>query len=239
MLIIPAIDIKDGRCVRLRQGDLRQETVYSDDPGAMAFKWETLGARMLHVVDLNGAVEGRPANLAQVEAIVKATTIPVQLGGGIRAIETIKQYLGLGIQRVVLGTAALQDRDLLEKACAAFPKRILVGIDARQGKVAVRGWTAQTDTTVTALLRTLVDYPLAGVIYTDIARDGMLEGPNLASLREVAAQSPAPVIASGGITRVEDIRGIKGIGAKIEGAILGKALYDGKLDLPAALAAAS
>lgn len=239
MLIIPAIDLKDGRCVRLRQGDLQAETVYSDDPAAMAVQWERRGAQMLHLVDLNGAVEGQPKNMAGIEAIVKAVSIPVQVGGGVRDLEIIKRYLDGGVRRVVLGTAALRDRGLLERACALYPARILVGLDARNGKVAVQGWTSQSETLATDLLKSLAEFALAGVIYTDIARDGMLQGPNLTALREIVARSSMPVIASGGITKAEDIRAIKSLGPRIEGAIVGKALYDGKLDLQAALAAAA
>ncbi len=239
MLIIPAIDLKDGRCVRLRQGDLQAETIYSDDPSSMAVQWERRGAQMLHLVDLNGAVEGQPKNMAGIEAIVKAVSIPVQVGGGVRDLEIIRRYLDGGVRRVVLGTAALRDRGLLERACSLYPSRILVGLDARNGKVAVQGWTSQSETLATDLLQSLAEFALAGVIYTDIARDGMLQGPNLAALREIAARSSMPVIASGGITKAEDIQAIKSLGPRIEGAIVGKALYDGKLDLKAALAAAS
>lgn len=238
MLVIPAIDLKDGRCVRLRQGDMREETVYSEDPAAMALYWEGLGARLLHVVDLNGAIEGEPRNFSQIEAILKRAAVPVQIGGGIRTIDTIRLYLSHGASRVVLGTAALQDQTLLERACAEFPNRILVGIDARDGTVTVRGWTSLSDVSVMELLQALSGYPLCGVIHTDIARDGMLEGPNLVALREIVEGSPVPVIASGGITRVEDIRAIRSLGLRVEGAIVGKALYDGKLDFAAALAAA-
>ena len=237
MLIIPAIDLKDGRCVRLRQGDLQAETVYSDDPSSMAVQWERRGAPMLHLVDLNGAVEGQPKNLAGIEAIVKAVSIPVQVGGGVRDLEIIRRYLDGGVRRVVLGTAALRDRGLLERACALYPARILVGLDARNGKVAVQGWTSQSETLATDLLKSLAEFALAGVIYTDIARDGMLQGPNLTALRDIVARSSMPVIASGGITKAEDIRAIKSLGPRIEGAIVGKALYDGKLDLQAAIAA--
>jgi phosphoribosylformimino-5-aminoimidazole carboxamide ribotide isomerase len=237
MLVIPAIDLKDGCCVRLRQGDMRQETVYSEDPSAMAVQWERRGARLLHVVDLNGAVEGQPKNFPQIEAVLKAVSIPIQVGGGIRSMDTIRLYLSHGVSRVVLGTAALQDRALVDRACAEFPERVLLGIDARHGKVAVRGWMSQSDTSATGLLKSFSRYALAGVIYTDIARDGMLDGPNLPALREIVACSPVPVIASGGIVRIEDIRHIKALGPRIEGAIVGKALYDGKLDLVAAIAA--
>ncbi|MGH7206950.1 MAG: 1-(5-phosphoribosyl)-5-[(5-phosphoribosylamino)methylideneamino]imidazole-4-carboxamide isomerase [Nitrospiraceae bacterium] len=237
MLVIPAIDLKDGRCVRLRQGDMSEETVYSGDPAATALRWEGLGARLLHVVDLNGAIEGQPRNLPQIEAILKAVSVPVQIGGGIRTAETIRMYFARGASRVVVGTAALQDRTVLERACAEFPRRVWVGIDARNGKVALRGWTVLSETSVRDLLQTLSGYPLGGVIYTDIAKDGMLEGPNLDALRELVNWSPVPVIASGGISRVEDIRAIKALGPRVEGAIVGKALYDGKLDLKQAMAA--
>ena len=237
MLIIPAIDLKDGRCVRLRQGDLQQETVYSDDPPAMALRWQDLGASLLHVVDLNGAIEGRPANLAQIEAILNAVSVPVQVGGGIRTLDTVRTYLGCGAKRVVMGTAVLQNRSVLEEACELFPERILVGIDAKNGMVAVKGWTAVSDTSARDLVKTLAGLNLAGVIYTDISRDGMLQGPNLSSLKVFVKDSPVPVIASGGITRIEDIRAIQALDPRIEGVIVGKALYDGKLDLKAALAA--
>lgn len=237
MLVIPAIDLKDGRCVRLRQGDMSEETVYSEDPAATALRWEGLGARLLHVVDLNGAIDGEPRNLAQIEAILKAVSIPIQVGGGIRTLETVRMYLSRGVTRVVMGTAVLQDRVVLEQACKEFPGRILVGIDAKNGLVAVKGWTSVSNTTVRELVGTLKGLPLAGVVYTDIARDGMLEGPNLSSLKDIVDASPVPVIASGGVTRIEDIRAINALGARIEGAIVGKALYDGKLDLKQAMAA--
>lgn len=237
MLLIPAIDLKDGRCVRLRQGDMRRETIYSEDPAAVALQWEQLGAPLLHVVDLNGAIEGRPANLAQIEAILNAVSVPIQVGGGVRTLDTVRTYLGCGAKRVVMGTAVLQDRAVLEDACELFPERILVGIDAKNGKVAVKGWTAVSDTSARDLVKTLAGLNLAGVIYTDIARDGMLEGPDLSYLKAFVKDSPVPVIASGGITRIEDIRAIQALDPRIEGVIVGKALYDGKLDLKAALAA--
>jgi phosphoribosylformimino-5-aminoimidazole carboxamide ribotide isomerase len=239
MLVIPAIDLKDGRCVRLRQGDFREETVYSEDPPAMAAQWERMGARLLHVVDLNGALEGQPKNLSVIEEIVKSVSVPVQVGGGIRDMDAVRMYLSRGVQRVVLGTAVVQDRALLDLACKEFPSRILVSIDARGGKVAVRGWTSLSDTSVTDLLRTLAGCALAGVVFTDIARDGMLEGPNVSALKEIVERSPVPVIASGGIARLEDLQAIKSLGPKVEGVIIGKALYDGKLDLSRALQAVS
>src|SRR6185295_4776239 len=209
MLVIPAIDLKDGRCVRLRQGDLAQETLYSDDPGAVARKWQDQGARLLHVVDLDGAVEGRPRNAEAIGAILKAVTIPIQVGGGIRTLQQVRDYLARGVHRVVLGTAALQDPALLGQASAEFPARILVGIDARDGRVAVRGWTVLADTMASDLVQTLSGHALAAVIYTDIARDGMMEGPNLEMLQVMAERSPHPIIASGGITRVEDLLAIR------------------------------
>ncbi len=237
MLVIPAIDLKDGRCVRLRQGDMQQETVYSNDPAAMAVHWERQGARLLHIVDLNGAVEGRPCNLEQIDSILKAVTIPIQVGGGIRSLETVRAYLSRGARRVVLGTAALQEPALIGKACAEFPSRILVGIDARDGRVAVRGWTAVSDTKAADLMGILSGHPLAGIIYTDITRDGMMEGPNLVALRAMVDFSPVPIIASGGITRVEDLLAIRSLGPRIQGVIVGKALYEGRLPLEAALQA--
>lgn len=239
MVIIPAIDLKNGRCVRLRQGEMREETVYSDDPAAMARHWERLGAQFLHVVDLDGAIGGQPRNQTEIEGILKSVSVPIQVGGGIRTLETLRGYLAQGIARVVLGTAVLQDRAFLGQACAEFPRRILVGLDARDGQLAVKGWISQSETSARDFLQTLRDYPLAGVIYTDITRDGMLQGPNLDALRDIVADSPVPVIASGGITRVEDIRAIKALGPKVEGVIVGKALYEGKLDLKAAIAAAA
>lgn len=236
MLIIPAIDLKDGRCVRLRQGDMAAETVYSDDVPAVARKWQQQGAAMIHVVDLNGAVDGEPRNLPQIEAVIKTVSVKVQVGGGIRNIETVRRYLTAGVSRVVLGTAALTDRKFLEQACREFPRRILLGLDARDGKVAVKGWTALSDTKAIDLLKELAGHEIGAVIYTDIARDGMLSGPNLSALKEVVEYSSFPVIASGGITKIEDLRAVRSLGPRVEGAIVGKALYDGKLDYAAAAA---
>ena len=235
MVIIPAIDLKDGRCVRLRQGRLQDETVYSDDPSAMAQEWESQGARILHIVDLNGAVDGKPENLPQIEAILQAVRIPVQLGGGIRSMETIRHYLGLGVSRVVLGTAALRNKPLVAEACREFPDQIVLGVDAKDGNVAVQGWTAVSNTTARDLFHALAGYPLAAVIYTDIARDGMLEGPNIEALRDLLDDAPAPLIASGGVTQLTDIQNIQALGPKVSGTIIGKALYDGKIDFAQAL----
>ena len=235
MLVIPAIDLKDGRCVRLRQGDLQQETVYSDDPAAMAMHWQQLGAGLLHLVDLNGAVDGQPRNLSNIERILTTVSIPVQLGGGIRSIETVRRYVSSGVHRVVLGTSALSNSTFLGQACKEFPERIIVGIDARDGKVAVHGWTHVSETSVMDLVQQLAGYPLAGIIYTDIAKDGMLAGPNLEALRDMVHSSHVPIIASGGITCLDDLRAIQSLGSWIAGAIVGKALYDGKIDLREAI----
>jgi len=239
MRVIPAIDLKDGRCVRLRQGDMAAETVYSDDVSSVARRWQQQGVDLIHVVDLNGAVDGEPKNLPQIEAVMKTVSVKVQVGGGIRTIDTVRRYLQAGVARVVLGTAALTDRAFLTQACHEFPRRILLGLDARDGQVAVKGWTSVSATKAIDLLKDLADLDLGAVIYTDIARDGMLSGPNLEALREVVELASFPVIASGGITRIEDLRAVQALGSKVEGAIVGKALYDGKLDYREALAALS
>ncbi len=238
MIVIPAIDLKDGRCVRLRQGRMQDETVYSQDPAEVARRWETEGAQLLHVVDLNGAVEGTPRNRATIENILKAVTIPVQVGGGIRTPEMIESYLSSGVERVVLGTAVVRDQPLLTEACRRFPGRVIVGVDAKGGKVAVQGWTDMADLDAADFVVRLAGLPVYAVIYTDIARDGMLEGPNLESLQRMADACPVPLIASGGITRTEDLRLLRALGPKVIGAILGKALYEGLLDLRSAMTAA-
>ena len=239
MLIIPAIDLKDGRCVRLRQGDMAKETVYSHDIPSIARQWQQQGAMLIHVVDLNGAVDGAPRNLPQIELVLKHASVKVQVGGGIRTIDAVRRYLLAGVSRVVLGTAALIDRSLLEQACHEFPGRILLGLDAKDGNVAVKGWTTVSETRAVDLLKQLADHELGAVIYTDISRDGMLSGPNIPALAEVVEHSSFPVIASGGISRIDDLRAVRSLGPRVEGAIVGKALYDGKLDLRAAIAAVS
>jgi phosphoribosylformimino-5-aminoimidazole carboxamide ribotide isomerase len=237
MLIIPAIDLKDGRCVRLRQGDMGAETVYSDDAVVVAMRWQNSGAELIHIVDLDGAVDGRPQNLSHIEKILSSIRVKIQVGGGIRTMETIRRYVSSGVWRIVLGTAAVRDRSLLDEACREFPGTIVLGLDAKNGKVAVQGWMSLSDMTAVELLRDLAGYPLAAVIYTDIARDGMLTGPNLVELRRMAAESAFPVIASGGIARMDDLHAVQRVGARIEGAIVGRALYDGKLDLAEAIRA--
>ncbi len=239
MLVIPAIDLKDGRCVRLRQGDMAAETIYADDVTEVARKWERSGASLIHVVDLNGAVDGEPKNLRHIESIVRSVRASIQVGGGIRNMETVRQYLNAGVLRVVLGTAALTNRTLLEEACREFPRQVLLGLDARDGRVALKGWTTVSEVKAIDLLRELSDCSIGAVIYTDIARDGMLSGPNLSALQEIVECSSFPVIASGGITSLDDLRAVRSLGRRIEGAIVGKALYDGKLDYQAAMAALS
>ena len=236
MILIPAIDLKDGKCVRLRQGEMSQVTRYSDDPVGMAEHWQNLGAAYLHIVDLDGAVEGIPKHLSQIEAIAKKLTIPIQVGGGIRNMATVQAYLSSGIDRVVVGTAALHDAEFLATIAHQFPQKILVGIDVKEGLVAVHGWTTVSTLTARQVFESMKDLPLGGIVFTDISRDGMLNGPNIASLREAAETSPVPIIASGGVTALEDIQAIQEIGHNISGVIIGKALYEGKLDLKAALA---
>jgi phosphoribosylformimino-5-aminoimidazole carboxamide ribotide isomerase len=237
MVVIPAIDVKDGRCVRLRQGDMDAETVYGTDIPSMATRWVEAGATIIHLVDLNGAVEGEPRNLTQIEAVIRSAPVQVQVGGGIRNMTTVRRYFKSGISRIVLGTGALKDRAFLQQACQEFPKRILLGLDARDGKVAVKGWTSLSETTATHLLKELAGFDLGAVIYTDIARDGMLSGPNIAALREILTFSAFPVIASGGISTIEDLQALQSLRPRVEGAIVGKALYDGKLDYREAVAA--
>ncbi len=237
MIVIPAIDLKDGRCVRLRQGRMQEETVYSQEPMEVARRWEDEGAQLLHVVDLNGAVEGFPQNRKAIETILKAVSIPVQVGGGIRTVETVSAYLSSGAERVVLGTAVVRDRAVLEEACGRFPGRVLVGVDAQGGKVAVKGWTEVADQDAADFVGRLTGLAVYAVVYTDIARDGMLDGPNLEGLRRMVAACPVPLIASGGITRTEDLRQLCALGPKVIGAIVGKALYEGVLDLRSAMAA--
>ena len=217
MLVIPAIDLKDGRCVRLRQGDMAAETVYSADVTEVAGKWQQKGAGLIHVVDLNGAVDGEPKNLPHIESVMKTVRVKVQVGGGIRTIETIRRYLNAGVSRVVLGTAALTNRVLLDLACQEFPQRIVLGLDARDGRIAVNGWTSVSDVKAIDLLKELSGSAIAAVVYTDIARDGMLNGPNLPALKEIVECSSFPVIASGGITCLEDLRAIRSLGPKNRG----------------------
>lgn len=235
MELIPAIDLKDGRCVRLYQGDFAQATVYGDDPVAMARQWEEQGATRLHVVDLDGARSGRPSNTDAVLAIVRALSIPVQLGGGMRREEDINAALALGVDRVILGTAAVEDRDLVGRLAARFGERIVVGIDARDGMVATAGWTVTAAVRAVDLAAAVADLGVRRIIYTDIARDGTLTEPNFAALAELIAPGGPAIVASGGIASVAHLLRLRDTGA--EAAIIGKALYTGAIALPEALRA--
>lgn len=238
--IFPAIDLRGGQCVRLRQGDYAQETVFGTDPAAVARRWVREGATYLHLVDLDGARDGHPVNAAAVRAVVQAADVPCQLGGGIRTEEDIRQALSWGVARVIIGTKALKDPLWLREMCAAYPGRVVVGIDAKGGRVATAGWLDVSEKPALDLAREVAracaGWPPAALIYTDIARDGMLAGPNLDALREMAAAVPLPVIASGGVTDIADVRRLKELG--LSGCIIGRALYEGKIALPDALAAA-
>lgn len=234
MIIIPAIDLKDGHCVRLRQGKMEDVTVFSEDPGGMARHWIEEGARRLHLVDLNGAFAGKPVNEDAIKEIVAAVgdDIPVQLGGGIRDLETIERYLDDGVSFVIVGTAAVKTPGFLHEACNAFPGHIIVGLDGRDGKVAVDGWSKVTGHDVIDLARKFQDYGVEAVIYTDIGRDGMLAGVNVAATVALARELTIPVIASGGIQSLDDVRALCEVEAEgIVGAITGRALYEGRLDL--------
>jgi phosphoribosylformimino-5-aminoimidazole carboxamide ribotide isomerase len=237
MILFPAIDLKDGQCVRLRQGEMDQATVFNEDPAAQARSFEEQGFEWLHVVDLNGAFVGRPVNTGAVEAILSAIHVPVQLGGGIRDLDTIVAWLDKGIDRVILGTAAVRDPALVREAARDFPGCIAVGIDARNRKVAVQGWAETSEMTALDLARSFEDAGVAAIIYTDIARDGVLAGLNLEATAALARAVSIPVIASGGLASLDDVRALLHSDyAKLEGAIAGRALYDGRLDAATALA---
>lgn len=236
MILFPAIDLKDGQCVRLKLGDMEQATVYNDDPAAQARAFEEQGFEWLHVVDLNGAFEGQSVNGAAVEAVLKATKNPVQLGGGIRTLAHIESWLDKGLARVILGTVAVRDPELVKEACKAFPGRIAVGIDARGGKVAVEGWAEASELGVVELAKKFEGAGVAAIIYTDIDRDGVLAGINWNSTIDLAEAVSIPVIASGGLASIADIvRMTMPDAAKLEGAISGRALYDGRIDPAEAL----
>lgn len=241
MLLIPAIDLKDGHCVRLKQGEMDDVTVFSDDPAAMARHWVEQGARRLHLVDLNGAFAGKPKNEAAIRAIIEEVgdDLPVQLGGGIRDLDTIEAYLDSGIQYVIIGTAAVKNPGFLLDACTAFPGHVIVGLDARDGKVATDGWSKITGHDVIDLAKKYEDYGVEGVIYTDIGRDGMLSGVNIEATVRLAQALKIPVIASGGITDLSDIDRLCEVEEEgVAGAITGRAIYEGTLDFAAAQARA-
>lgn len=235
MILYPAIDLKDGQCVRLYKGEMDQATVFNDNPAAQAKAFVDAGCEWLHLVDLNGAFAGEPVNAAPVEAILKATDVPAQLGGGIRDMATIEGWLEKGLARVILGTIAVENPDLVREAARAFPGHVAVGIDARGGKVATKGWAEETDVEVTALARQFEDAGIAAIIYTDINRDGAMQGPNVEATAALANAVSIPVIASGGVSSLEDLRNLKASGAPLDGAISGRALYDGAIDLKEAL----
>ena len=235
MILYPAIDLKDGACVRLLRGDMNAATVFGTDPAAQARAFQDAGCDWLHLVDLNGAFAGQPVNGAAVQAILAATSIPAQLGGGIRDIATIEMWLSRGIQRVILGTVAVENPDLVRQAARAFPTQIAVGIDARAGLVATKGWAHETNVQATDLAKSFEDAGVAAIIYTDIDRDGAMQGPNIAATEALARAVTIPVIASGGVSSLDDLAALRATGV-IAGAISGRALYDGAIDLGAALA---
>ena len=237
MILFPAIDLKDGQCVRLRLGDMAAATVFNDNPAAQARAFEAQGFRYLHIVDLNGAFAGRPVNAVAVEAILAAVKMPCQLGGGIRDLATVEMWLAKGVARVILGTVAVRDPDLVRAACKAFPGRIVVGIDAKGGRVATEGWAATSELSVVDLARRFEDAGVAAIIYTDIDRDGVLAGLNMPATLALARATKIPVIASGGLASMADIDALCTPAAAIlEGAISGRALYDGRIDPAQALA---
>lgn len=236
MIFFPAIDLKDGQCVRLFQGDMDQVTVFGDDPAGQAKGFADAGAKWLHVVDLNGAFSGRPVNEDAVSGILDRIDIPVQLGGGIRDMQTIDFWLDRGVRRVILGTVAVRDPNLVKQACKRHPDRVVVGIDARDGMVAVEGWTELSEITGLELAKEFEDCGVAAIIYTDIARDGAMDGPNIEATVGLANAVSVPVIASGGVSSLEDLEALKAAGTGLlEGVISGRALYDGRIDLAAAV----
>lgn len=236
MILYPAIDLKDGNCVRLLKGDMDKATIFGSDPAAQARAFQDAGCAWLHLVDLNGAFAGHPMNAAAVEAILAAVDVPAQLGGGIRDMATIEMWLDKGLARVILGTVAVENPDLVRQAARAFPGRVAVGIDARAGRVATKGWATETDVEVTDLARRFEDAGVAALIYTDIDRDGAMGGPNIKATEALARAVDIPVIASGGVSSMDDLLTLRDTGI-IAGAISGRALYDGAIDLAAALAA--
>lgn len=235
MILYPAIDLKDGNAVRLVHGDMNQTTVFNDDPAAQARLFVEAGCEWLHLVDLNGAFAGEPVNAAPVEAILKACPVPAQLGGGIRDMKTIERWIEKGLARVILGTVAVENPDLVRDAARAFPGKVAVGLDARNGFVATRGWAEETDIQVVDLARRFEDAGIAAIIYTDILRDGAMKGPNIDATAALARTVNIPVIASGGVSSMDDLTALKATGV-ISGAISGRALYDGAIDLTTALA---
>ena len=235
MILYPAIDLKDGQAVRLLRGDMDKSTVFNTDPAAQAMEFVNAGCEWLHLVDLNGAFAGEPVNAAQVEKILAQTNTPAQLGGGIRDMKTIEAWLHKGLARVILGTVAVEQPELVRDAARAFPGQVAVGIDARNGRVATKGWAKETDVEVTELAKSFEDAGVAAIIYTDINRDGAMQGPNIEATATLAHAVSIPVIASGGVSSIEDLIALRDCGAALNGAISGRALYDGAIDLREAL----
>ncbi|WP_300443385.1 1-(5-phosphoribosyl)-5-[(5-phosphoribosylamino)methylideneamino]imidazole-4-carboxamide isomerase [uncultured Mameliella sp.] len=237
MILYPAIDLKDGKAVRLLRGDMDKATVFNDDPAAQALEFVAQGCEWLHLVDLNGAFAGEPVNAAAVEAILKQTKTPTQLGGGIRDMATIEMWLGKGLSRVILGTVAVERPELVREAARAFPGQVAVGIDAKDGRVATKGWAEVTQVDAVDLARSYEDAGVAAIIYTDINRDGAMQGPNVEATAALANAVTIPVIASGGVSSIKDLKALRDCGAPLNGAISGRALYDGAIDLKGALEA--
>ena len=236
MIIIPAVDIKDGKCVRLLQGRMDDDTVYSDDPEAMAAKWERLGAERIHVIDLDGAFLKNPQNVESIRKIVGSVQVPIQLGGGIRNEKTVDMYLEMGIKYVIIGTEAIKNPTFVRNICQAYPGHVIVGIDAREGKVAIDGWTQTTQIEAVDLAKKFEDCGVAAINFTDIARDGMQTGPNLAATKQLAEAISIPVVASGGVSSIQDIKDLLPLETSgVIGVIVGKALYSGALELKSAL----
>ena len=235
MILYPAIDLKDGQCVRLLRGEMEEATVFNDNPAAQARAFQDAGCEWIHLVDLNGAFAGEPVNGAAVEAILGAIDVPAQLGGGIRDMATIESWIEKGLSRVILGTVAVENPDLVREAARAFPGKVAVGIDARDGRVATKGWAEETDVMVTDLAKSFEDAGVAAIIYTDINRDGAMQGPNTEATADLARAVSIPVIASGGVSSLDDLHALKNCGAPLNGAISGRALYDGAIDLKEAL----
>jgi len=236
VIIIPAVDIKGGRCVRLEQGFMDRETIFSDYPHQMALRWERKGAKRLHLVDLDGAVQGMPYNKEVVKTVVDTVSIPVQLGGGIRDLDTIEEYISLGVNQIIIGTAAYRDPDLVKMACKRYPDRIIVGIDSRDNYVSVEGWTEPTSSTALDVAKRFEDMGINAIVYTDIKRDGMKTGPDIDAIRKFAAAMKVPIIAAGGISSIKDVENMAELeGDGVNGIIVGRALYDGSITLEEAM----
>lgn len=237
MQILPAIDLRGGKCVRLQQGDYDRQTVFGDDPAEVARRWVEQGGEILHLVDLDGAKDGTPVNAESVRSILDAVSVPCQLGGGVRSEATIREWLDCGIERLVIGTQAVKQPEWFESMCRAFPNRLVLGLDARDGKLATEGWLEASEQAAIDAAHKFADLPIAAIVYTDIARDGMMAGPNLEAMADMQNRADFPVIASGGVSTAEDVTQLAAV--PMDGAIIGRALYEGTLTLPAAIEAAT